>query len=108
MARYIAKNLVAAGLAKKLEIQIAYTIGVAKPVSVMVDTQGTSRIPPDKIAQIVNEIFDLRPRKIIEKLDLLKPVYNQTACGGHFGRNEPGFTWERLDMVEEIRKKAGI
>lgn len=108
MARYIAKNLVAAGLAEKLEIQIAYTIGVAKPVSVMVDTQGTSRIPPDKIAQIVNEIFDLRPRKIIEKLDLLKPVYNQTACGGHFGRNEPGFTWERLDMVEEIRKKAGI
>ena len=108
MARYIAKNLVAAGLAKKLEIQIAYTIGVAKPVSVMVDTQGTSKIPPDRIAAIVDEIFDLRPRKIIERLDLLKPVYNQTACGGHFGRNEPGFTWERLDMVEEIRKKAGI
>ncbi|HNS14359.1 MAG TPA: methionine adenosyltransferase [Syntrophorhabdaceae bacterium] len=108
MARYIAKNLVAAGLAKKLEIQIAYTIGVAKPVSVMVDTQGTSKIPPDRIAAIVDEVFDLRPRKIIEKLDLLKPVYNQTACGGHFGRNEPGFTWERLDMVEEIRKKAGI
>jgi len=108
MARYIAKNLVAAGLAKKLEIQIAYTIGVAKPVSVMVDTQGTSRIPPDRIAAIVDEVFDLRPRKIIERLDLLKPVYNQTACGGHFGRNEPGFTWERLDMVEEIRKKAGI
>jgi len=108
MARYIAKNLVAAGLAKKLEIQIAYTIGVAKPVSVMVDTQGTSLIPPDRIAAIVDEVFDLRPRKIIERLDLLKPVYNQTACGGHFGRNEPGFTWERLDMVEEIRKKAGI
>ena len=108
MARYIAKNLVAAGLAKKLEIQIAYTIGVAKPVSVMVDTQGTSKIPPDRIAAIVDEVFDLRPRKIIERLDLLKPVYNQTACGGHFGRNEPGFTWERLDMVEEIRKKAGI
>ncbi len=108
MARYVAKNLVAAGLAEKIEIQIAYTIGVAKPVSVMVDTQGTSKIPPDKIAEIVNELFDLRPRKIIERLDLLKPVYNQTACGGHFGRNEPGFTWERLDMVEEIRKKAGI
>jgi S-adenosylmethionine synthetase len=108
MARYIAKNLVAAGLAEKIEIQIAYTIGVAQPVSVMIDTQGTSKIPPDRIAQIVNELFDLRPRKIIERLDLLKPVYNQTACGGHFGRNEPGFTWERLDMVEEIRKKAGI
>jgi S-adenosylmethionine synthetase len=108
MARYIAKNLVAAGLAEKIEIQIAYTIGVAKPVSVMIDTQGTSKIPPDKIAEIVNELFDLRPRKIIERLDLLKPVFNQTACGGHFGRNEPGFTWEHLDMVEEIRKKAGI
>jgi S-adenosylmethionine synthetase len=108
MARYIAKNLVAAGLAEKIEIQIAYTIGVAKPVSVMIDTQGTSKIPPDKIAEIVNELFDLRPRKIIERLDLLKPIFNQTACGGHFGRNEPGFTWERLDMVEEIRKKAGI
>jgi len=108
MARYIAKNLVAAGLAEKIEIQIAYTIGVAKPVSVMIDTQGTSKIPPDRIAEIVNELFDLRPRKIIERLDLLKPVFNQTACGGHFGRNEPGFTWERLDMVEEIRKKAGI
>lgn len=108
MARYIAKNLVAAGLAERLEIQVAYTIGVAKPVSVMIDTQGTSKIPPDRIAGIVNELFDLRPRKIIERLDLLKPIFNQTACGGHFGRNEPGFTWERLDMVEEIRKKAGI
>ncbi len=108
MARYIAKNLVAAGLAKRIEIQIAYTIGVAKPVSVMVDTQGTSKIPPDRIAEIVNELFDLRPRKIIERLDLLKPIYNRTACGGHFGRSEPGFTWERLDMVEEIRKRAGI
>lgn len=108
MARYIAKNLVAAGLAARLEIQMAYTIGVAKPVSVMIDTEGTSKIPPDRIAGIVNELFDLRPRKIIERLDLLKPVFNQTACGGHFGRNEPGFTWERLDMIEEIRKKAGI
>jgi len=108
MARYIAKNLVAAGLAERLEIQVAYTIGVAKPVSVMIDTQGTSKISPDRIAGIVNELFDLRPRKIIERLDLLKPIFNKTACGGHFGRNEPGFTWERLDMVEEIRKKAGI
>lgn len=108
MARYIAKNLVAAGLADRLEIQIAYTIGVARPVSVMIDTQGTSKISPDRIAEIVNELFDLRPRKIIEKLDLLRPIYKKTACGGHFGRSEPEFYWERLDMVDEIRKKAGI
>ncbi|MCX8021903.1 MAG: methionine adenosyltransferase [Syntrophorhabdaceae bacterium] len=108
MARYIAKNLVAAGLADKLEIQIAYTIGVAQPVSVMIDTQGTSKISPDRIAEIVNELFDMRPRRIIEKLDLLRPIYKKTACGGHFGRNEPEFTWERLDMVEEIRKRAGM
>lgn len=108
MARYIAKNLVAAGLADKLEIQIAYTIGVARPVSVMIDTQGTSKISPDRIAEIVNEVFDLRPRMIIEKLDLLRPIYKKTACGGHFGRNDPDFTWERLDMVDEIRKRAGI
>jgi len=108
MARYIAKNLVVAGLADKLEIQIAYAIGVARPVSVMVDTKGTSKIKPDRIAEIVNELFDLRPRKIIEKLDLLRPIYKKTAYGGHFGRTEPEFTWERLDMVDEIRKLAGI
>ena len=109
MARYIAKNLVAAGLAERLEIQVAYTIGVAQPVSVMIDTKGTSKISPDRISQIVMELFDLRPRKIIEKLDLLKPIYKRTACGGHFGRNEKeGFTWEKLDMVEAIRKAAGI
>ncbi len=109
MARYIAKNLVAAGLAEKLEIQVAYTIGVAQPVSVMIDTEGTSKISPDRISQIVLELFDLRPRKIIEKLDLLKPIYKRTACGGHFGRNEKeGFTWERLDMVDAIRKAAGV
>lgn len=108
MARYIAKNLVAAGLADKLEIQIAYTIGVAQPVSIMIDTQGTAKISPDRIAEIVNELFDMRPRKIIERLDLLRPIYKKTACGGHFGRNEPEFTWEKLDMVKEIRNKAGI
>jgi S-adenosylmethionine synthetase len=108
MARYIAKNLVAAGLADRLELQIAYTIGVAQPVSVMVDTQGTSKISPDRIAGIVNELFDLRPRKIIERLDLLRPIFRKTAVGGHFGRNEPEFTWEKLDMVEEIKKRAGI
>jgi S-adenosylmethionine synthetase len=108
MARYIAKNLVAAGLADRLELQLAYTIGVAQPVSVMVDTQGTAKISPDRIAEIVMELFDMRPRKIIERLDLLRPIYRKTACGGHFGRNEPEFTWEKLDMVEEIRKKAGV
>ncbi len=108
MARYIAKNLVAAGLADRLEIQVAYTIGVAQPVSTMINTFGTSKIPPDRISEIVNELFDMRPRKVIEHLDLLRPVYKKTAVGGHFGRNEPEFTWERLDMVDAIRRKAGI
>ena len=108
MARYIAKNLVAAGLGVRLELQIAYTIGVAQPVSTMVNTFGTSKISPDRISEIVGELFDLRPRKVIETLDLLRPIYKATAVGGHFGRNEPEFTWERLDMVEAIRRKAGI
>jgi S-adenosylmethionine synthetase len=108
MARYIAKNLVAAGLADRMEVQIAYSIGVAKPVSVMIDTQGTAKISPDRIAEIVNQIFDMRPRKIIEKLDLLRPIYRKTAAYGHFGRLEPEFTWERLDMVDAIRKAAGV
>jgi S-adenosylmethionine synthetase len=106
MARYIAKNIVAAGLADRVEVQLAYTIGVARPVSVNVDTQGTAKISPDKIAQIIMEIFDLRPRKIIEKLDLLRPIYRKTACCGHFGRNDPDFTWEKLDMVNEIERYA--
>jgi len=108
MARYVAKNLVAAGVAEKIELQIAYTIGIAQPVSVFVDAMGTERIDPEKISQIVLDLFDLRPRKIIEKLDLLRPVFRKTAVGGHFGRNEPGFTWEKLDMVDEIRKRAGL
>ncbi len=106
MARYIAKNIVAAGLADRMEVQLAYTIGVAQPVSVNVDTQGTAKISPDRIAQIITELFDLRPRKIIEKLDLLRPIYRKTACCGHFGRNDPDFTWEKLDMVDEIRRRA--
>jgi len=108
MARYVAKNLLAAGLADRLEVQIAYSIGVAKPVSVMIDTQGTAKISPDRIAEIVNEVFDMRPRKIIEKLDLLRPIYRKTAAYGHFGRVEPEFTWERLDMVDAIKKAAGV
>ncbi len=108
MARYIAKNLVAAGLAERMEVQIAYSIGVAKPVSVMIDTEGTAKISPDRIAEIVNELFDMRPRKIVERLDLQRPIYKKTAAYGHFGRVEPEFTWERLDMVDAIKKAACV
>jgi S-adenosylmethionine synthetase len=108
MARHIAKNIVAAGLAEKCEVQIAYTIGVAKPVSMMIDTSRTWKIPPDRIAEIVWDHFDMRPKAIIEYLDLLKPVYKQTSCYGHFGRNEPGFTWERTHRADELRKAAGL
>ncbi len=108
MARYVAKNLVAAGLAKRCEVQIAYCIGVAQPVSVMVDTMGTSKLTGARLAELVRECFDLRPAAIIEQLDLLRPIYRKTACYGHFGRNEPEFTWERTDMVDTLRAKAGI
>jgi S-adenosylmethionine synthetase len=108
MARHIAKNVVAAGLARKCEVQIAYSIGIAQPVSLMIDTSRTSKIPPDQIAKIIREHFDLRPRAIIRYLDLLKPIYKRTACCGHFGRNEPGFTWERTHRAEEMRKAAGL
>jgi len=108
MARHIAKNVVAAGLAEKCEVQMAYTIGRAQPVSVMIDTSRTSKIPPDKIAKIINEHFDMRPKAIVKYLDLLKPVYKKTSCYGHFGRNEPGFTWENTHRAEELRKAAGL
>jgi len=108
MARHIAKNIVAAGLAKKCEVQMAYTIGVAEPVSVMIDTSRTSVIPPDEIAKLVRQHFDLRPKALIKYLDLQKPVFKQTACYGHFGRNEPGFTWEKTHRAEELRKAARL
>ena len=108
MARHIAKNVVAAGLAAKCEVQMAYTIGRAQPVSVMIDTSRTSKIPPDKIAKIINEHFDMKPKAIVKYLDLQKPIYKKTACYGHFGRNEPGFTWERTHRAEELRKAAGL
>jgi S-adenosylmethionine synthetase len=108
MARHIAKNVVAAGLAEKCEVQIAYTIGRAEPVSLMIDTSRTSKIPPDEIAKLIREHFDLRPRAIIDYLDLLKPIYKQTACYGHFGRNEPGFTWEKTHRAKELKKAAGL
>ena len=112
-ARYVAKNIVAAKLARKCEVQVAYAIGVARPVGVYVTTFGTGVVEDQKIAKVVNEIFDFRPRAIIETLDLLRPVYRPTAAYGHFGRSEKGFTWENPDRAEELAdrllpKKAGV
>ncbi len=107
MARYIAKNIVAAGLASRAEVQLAYAIGVAEPVSVMVDTFGTGTIPEEKITQLIRENFPLTPKAIIEALDLRKPVYKSTAAYGHFGRTGAGFTWERTDRADALRKAAG-
>ncbi len=104
MARYAAKNVVAAGLAEKCELQVAYAIGVAKPVSVFVHTEGTNKIPEEKIAEIVKKHFDFRPKQIIEHLNLKRPIYKKTACYGHFGRDDPDFTWEKLDKVEELKQ----
>jgi S-adenosylmethionine synthetase len=108
MGRYVAKNLVAAGVCEKCEVQVAYAIGVAEPVSVMVNTFGTGTIAESRIAQIIREVFDLRPRAIIEQLDLLRPIYKLTAAYGHFGRELPEFTWERKDKADIIRSKAGL
>jgi S-adenosylmethionine synthetase len=107
MARYVAKNIVAAGLAKKVEVQLAYAIGVAEPVSVMVDTFGTGTIPNSQITEVVRALFKLTPKGIIETLDLRRPIYRPTAAYGHFGRTGPGFTWERTDRADAIRKEAG-
>ena len=103
MARYVAKNLVAAGFARACQIELAYAIGVAQPVSIHIDTRGTGAIPDEKIVGIVKENFDFRPSKIISKLDLLRPIYRSTASYGHFGRQEAAFTWEKLDMVDVLR-----
>lgn len=108
MARHIAKNIVAAGIAKKCEIQIAYAIGVAKPVSVMLNLMGTGVAHKNRLKEIVNDVFDLRPAAIIEYLDLLRPIYRKTAAYGHFGRNEPEFSWEKTNMADVLRDKAGI
>ena len=108
MGRHVAKNLVAAGLAQKCEVQIAYAIGVAEPVSVMIDFLNTGKIPEEKAADIVNEVFDLRPGAIIEYLDLLRPIYKKTSAYGHFGRHDPDFTWEHTNKADEIKAKAGI
>lgn len=108
MARYVAKNVVAAGLARECEIQVAYAIGIADPVSVMIETFGTGRLPDDKIAQIVKKVFPLKPHAIIDHLDLLKPLYKKTAAYGHFGRGKDGFSWEKLNMVEKIKAEAKL
>lgn len=108
MGRYVAKNLVASGICERCEVQVAYAIGVAEPVSVMVDCNGTGKLPSKRIAEIVREVFDLRPRAIIETLDLLRPIYKKTAAYGHFGRELPEFTWERTDKAALIREKAGL
>jgi len=108
MARYVAKNIIAAGLARRCEIQLSYSIGVAEPVSVMINTFGTSKIPPDDIAKLVRKHFCLTPAEMIKYLKLLRPIYRKTATYGHFGRNEPEFTWEKTDMAKKLRRAAGL
>ena len=107
-ARHVAKNVVAAGLAERCEVQIAYAIGVARPVSLMVDTFGTGRIADEKIVELIGRHFDLRPKGIIQALDLLRPIYTKTAAYGHFGREEPEFTWEAIDKATALRADAGL
>ena len=108
MARYIAKNIVASGLARKVEVQLAYAIGVAEPVSVMVESFGTAIVSEERITELVREHFSLTPKGIIEALDLRRPIYRSTAAYGHFGRSGPGFTWERTDRAGALRKDAGL
>lgn len=106
--RYVAKNIVAAGLAERCEIQVSYAIGVAEPTSIRAETFGTGKLPESRLTELVREHFDLRPRGLIEMLDLLRPIYGPTAAYGHFGREEPEFTWERTDKVDMLRNAAGI
>jgi S-adenosylmethionine synthetase len=108
MARYVAKNVVAGGLARKCEVQLSYSIGVAEPVSVMINTFRTSKIPPDEIAKLVRKYFCLTPAEMIKYLKLLRPIYRKTAAYGHFGRKEPEFTWEKTDMANKLRRAAGL
>jgi S-adenosylmethionine synthetase len=107
MARYIAKNLVAAGLCEKCEVQLAYAIGVAEPVSVMVDSCGTGAMADEEMQKLVRKYFELTPAGIIKSLDLRRPIYRKTAAYGHFGRNEPEFTWEKTDKADALRQDAG-
>ena len=107
-ARYVAKNVVAAGLADRCEFQLAYAIGVARPVSMSIDTKGTGKIPDDEILRLVKEVFDLRPGAIIKNLKLRRPIYKKTAAYGHFGRNDPDFSWEKTDKADVLKEKAGL
>lgn len=107
-ARYVAKNVVAAGLADKCEIQLAYAIGIARPVSVMVETFGTAKISETQIVELINKHFDLRPAGIIKSLDLRRPIYRQTAAYGHFGRTDIDLPWERTDKADLLRKEANL
>src|SRR6185369_1279181 len=106
--RHVAKNVVAAGLAERCEVQVAYAIGVAKPVSLMVNTFGTGKVADDRIVQLIERHFDLRPKAIIQGLDLLRPIYSKTAAYGHFGRDEPEFTWEATDKALLLKDDAGL
>jgi len=108
MARYIAKNIVASGIAQRCEVQLAYAIGVVEPVSIMVDAFGTSKVPLDKIRGLIREHFDLTPKGMIDSLNLRRPIFRKTAAYGHFGRNDPDFSWEKTDKADQLRKAAGI
>ena len=108
MGRYVAKNIVAAKLATEVEVQVAYAIGISKPVSINVKTFGTGTVSEERLVEIVSQVFDLRPKAIIQQLDLLRPIYHKTAAYGHFGRELPEFTWERIDKVEALRAAAGL
>jgi S-adenosylmethionine synthetase len=108
MARYVAKNCVAAGLADKVEVQLSYAIGVAEPTSINVHTFGTNKIPEEKIAELIRKHFNMTPRGIISTLNLRRPIYSKTCAYGHFGRNDPDFTWEKIDKAVALRKDAGI
>jgi S-adenosylmethionine synthetase len=108
MARYVAKNIVAAELAERCEIQVSYAIGVAEPTSITVETFGTGKLSEERLEQIVRDVFDMRPKGLIAQLDLLKPIYLPTAAYGHFGRTEESFSWEKTDKVDELKAAAGI
>ena len=108
MARYVAKNVVAAGLADRCEIQLAYVIGVAEPISILVETFGTGKISENKISALIKKYFDLTPGGIIKQLNLLRPIYKKTAASGHFGRRDPDFTWEKTDLALKLKKAAGL
>ncbi len=108
MARHVAKNIVAARLAEKCLVQVAYAIGYPEPVSLMVHTYGTGKLEDEKITEIISEVFSFKPARIVEYLDLLRPIYQKTAANGHFGREDPDFTWEKTHRADEIRDLAGL